>query len=88
MSVEKDLVDRWSNCCSEILDKVVLNFAEAFADMDKATIEYPAICDLSKIDFKKQLEIGNPRKLELSIRLEHPVNIKTQIKDFIEWSRL
>ena len=60
------------------------NFAMAFA-MDNATIEHPA--DLRKINFKKLLGIESLRKHELAIRLERPIDLKTQIKDFIEWSR-
>ena len=56
------------------------NFAMAFA-MDNATIEHPA--DLRKINFKKLLGIESLRKHELAIRLEHPIDIKTQIKNFI-----
>ena len=56
------------------------NFAMAFA-MDNATIEHPA--DLRKINFKKLFGIENLRKHELAIRLEHPIDIKTQIKNFI-----
>lgn len=58
----------------------------AFA-MDNATIVYPAIVNLRKTDFKKLLRIESLRKHELAIRLEHPIDLKTQIKDFIEWSR-
>ena len=87
MSVEKDLIDYWARCNVEIINKATFNFAMAFA-MDNATIKYPAVVDLHKTDFKKLLGIENLRKHELAIRLEHPINIKTYIKDFIEWSRL
>ena len=88
MSVEKDLIDYWARCNAEIINKVAFNFAMAFAEMDKATITYPAVVDLSKTDFEKLFGIKSLRKHELAIRLEHPINIKTYIKDFIEWSRL
>ena len=88
MSVEEDLLDNWARCDAEIIDMAAFNFAMAFAKMDNATIEYPAVVDLSKTNFEKLFGIENPRKCELSIRLEHPIDIKTQIKDFIEWSRL
>ena len=86
MSAEKDLIDHWAHSTVKTIDMAAFNFAMAFA-MDNATIVYPAIVDLRKTDFKKLLGIENLRKHELAIRLEHPVNIKTQIKDFIEWSR-
>ena len=86
MSVEEDLIDHWSRCNAEIINKAAFNFAMAFA-MDNATIVYPAVVDLHKTDFEKLLGIENLRKHELAIRLEHPINLKTQIKDFIEWSR-
>ena len=82
MSVEKDLIDYWGNSTAETIDIAAFNFA-----MDNATIEHPAVVDLRKINFKKLLGIENLRKHELTIRLEHPIDIKTQIKDFIEWSR-
>lgn len=86
MSVEEDLIDHWARCNAEIINKAAFNFAMAFA-MDNATVVYPAVVDLHKTDFKKLLGIENLRKHELAIRLEHPINIKTYIKDFIEWSR-
>ena len=86
MSVEKDLIDYWGNSTAETIDIAAFNFAMAFA-IDNATIEHPAVVDLRKINFKKLLGIENLRKHELAIRLEHPIDIKTQIKDFIEWSR-
>ena len=86
MSIEEDLLDHWARCNAEIINKAAFNFAMAFA-MDNATIVYPAVVDLHKTDFKKLLGIENLRKHELAIRLEHPINIKTYIKDFIEWSR-
>ena len=86
MSVEEDLLDHWARCNAEIINKAAFNFAMAFA-MDNATIVYPAVVDLHKTDFKKLLGIENLRKHELAIRFEHPINIKTYIKDFIEWSR-
>ena len=86
MSVEKDLIDYWANSTAETINMAAFNFAMAFA-MDNATIEYPAVVDLHKTDFKKLLGIENLRKHELAIRLEHPIDLKTQIKDFIEWSR-
>lgn len=86
MSAEKDLIDHWAHSTAETINMVAFNFAMAFA-MDNATIEHPAVVDLRKIDFKKLLGIENLRKNELAIRLEHPIDIKTQIKDFIEWSR-
>lgn len=86
MSVEKDLIDHWVNSTVETINKATFNFAMAFA-MDNATIVYPSVVDLRKADFKKLLRIENLRKHELAIRLEHPIDIKTQIKDFIEWSR-
>lgn len=86
MSVEEDLVNSWASRTVETINKAAFNFAMAFA-MDNATIVYPAIVDLRKTDFKKLLRIENLRKHELAIRLEHPIDLKTQIKDFIEWSR-
>ena len=82
MSVEKDLIDYWGNSTAETIDMAAFNFA-----MENAKIEHPAVVDLRKINFKKLLGIENLRKHELTIRLEHPIDIKTQIKDFIEWSR-
>lgn len=86
MSVEEDLIDHWVNSTAKTINMAAFNFAMAFA-MDNATIVYPAIVDLRKTDFKKLLGIENLRKHELAIRLEHPIDLKTQIKDFIEWSR-
>ena len=86
MSAEKDLIDHWAHSTAKTINMAAFNFAMAFA-MDNATIEHPAVVDLRKIDFKKLLGIENLRKHELAIRLEHPIDIKTQIKDFIEWSR-
>ena len=86
MSAEKDLIDHWAYSTAEIINMATFNFAMAFA-MDNATIEHPAVVDLRKIDFKKLLGIENLRKYELAIRLEHPIDTKTRIKDFIEWSR-
>ena len=86
MSVEEDLVNSWASRTVETINKAAFNFAMAFA-MDNATIVYPAIVDLRKTDFKKLPRIENLRKHELAIRLEHPIDLKTQIKDFIEWSR-
>ena len=86
MSVEKDLIDYWGNITAKTINMAAFNFAMSFA-MDNATIEHPAAVDLRKINFKKLLGIENLRKHELAIRLEHPIDIKTQIKDFIEWSR-
>lgn len=86
MSVEKDLIDHWAHSTAETINMAAFNFAMAFA-MNNATIEHPTVVDLRKIDFKKLLGIENLRKHELAIRLEHPIDIKTQIKDFIEWSR-
>ena len=86
MSVEEDLVNIWASRTVETINKATFNFAMAFA-MDNATIVYPAVVDLRKTDFKKLLGIENLRKHELAIRLERPINIKTYIKDFIEWSR-
>ena len=86
MSGEKDLIDHWAHSTAETINMAAFNFAMAFA-MDNATIEHPTVVDLRKIDFKKLLGIENLRKHELAIRLEHPIDIKTQIKDFIEWSR-
>ena len=86
MSAEKDLIDHWAHSTAETINMAAFNFAMAFA-MDNATIIYPAVVDLRKINFKKLLGIENLRKHELAIRLEHPIDIKTQIKDFIEWSR-
>lgn len=86
MSVEEDLLDHWAHSTVKTINMAAFNFAMTFA-MDNATIVYPAIVDLRKIDFKKLLGIENLRKHELAIRLEHPIDLKTQIKDFIEWSR-
>lgn len=86
MSAEKDLIDHWAHSTAETINMAAFNFAMAFA-MDNATIIYPAVVDLRKINFKKLFGIENLRKHELAIRLEHPIDIKTQIKDFIEWSR-
>ena len=86
MSVEKDLINSWASCTAKTIDMAAFNFAMAFA-MDNATITYPAVADLRKINFKKILGIENLRKHELTIRLEHPIDIKTQIKDFIKYSR-
>lgn len=86
MSVEKDLIDHWAHSTVKTINMAAFNFAMAFA-MDNATIEHPAVVDLRKINFKKLFGIENLRKHELAIRLEHPIDIKTQIKDFIEWSR-
>lgn len=86
MSVEEDLVNSWASCTVETINKATFNFAMAFA-MDNATIVYPAVVDLHKTDFEKLFGIKSLRKHELTIRLEHPINIKTYIKDFIEWSR-
>lgn len=86
MSVEEDLIDHWVNSTVKTINMAAFNFAMAFA-MNNATIEYPAVSDLRKTDFKKLLGIKNLRKHELAIRLEHPISIKTQIKDFIKWSR-
>lgn len=87
MSIEEDLVNSWACHNVKIMNKVAFNFAMAFA-MDNATIKYPAVVDLHKTDFEKLFGIKSLRKHELSIRLEHPINIKTYIKDFIKWSRL
>ena len=86
MSVEEDLINSWARCNVKTINMAAFNFAMAFA-MDNATIVYPAVVDLHKTDFKKLLGIENLRKHELAIRLEHPINIKTYIKDFIEWSK-
>lgn len=86
MSVEEDLLDHWAHSTVKTINMAAFNFAMTFA-MDNATIVYPAIVDLRKTDFKKLLGIENLRKHELAIRLEHPIDLKTQIKDFIEWSR-
>lgn len=86
MSVEEDLLDHWANSTAKTINMAAFNFAMAFA-MDNATIVYPSVVDLRKTDFKKLLRIENLRKHELTIRLEHPIDIKTYIKDFIEWSR-
>ena len=86
MSVEEDLVNSWASRTVETINKATFNFVMAFA-MDNATIVYPAVVDLHKTDFKKLLGIENLSKHELAIRLEHPINFKTYIKDFIEWSR-
>ena len=87
MSVEEDLLDHWAHSTVKTINMAAFNFAMAFA-MDNATIKYPAVVDLSKTDFEKLFGIKSLRKHELAIRLEHPINIKTYIKDFIEWSRL
>lgn len=86
MGVEEDLVNSWASHTVETINKAAFNFAMAFA-MSNTTIVYPAVVDLRKINFKKLFGIENLRKHELAIRLEHPIDIKTQIKDFIEWSR-
>ena len=86
MSVEKDLIEYWANSTAKTINMAAFNFAMAFA-IDNATIEYPSVVDLRKTDFKKLLRIENLRKHELAIRLEHPIDIKTYIKDFIKWSR-
>ena len=86
MSAEKDLIDHWAYSTAKTINMAAFNFAMAFA-MNNVTIEHPAVVDLRKINFKKLLGIENLRKHELAIRLEHPIDIKTQIKDFIEWSR-
>lgn len=86
MGVEEDLVNSWASRTVETINKVAFNFAMAFA-MSNTTIVYPAVVDLRKTDFKKLLRIESLRKHELAIRLEHPIDLKTQIKDFIEWSR-
>ena len=86
MSVEEDLVNSWASRTVETINKAAFNFAMAFA-MDNATIVYPSVGDLHKTDLKKLLRIESLRKHELAIRLEHPIDLKTQIKDFIEWSR-
>ena len=86
MSVEKDLINSWASCTAKTIDMAAFNFAMAFA-MDNATIAYPAVSDLRKTDFKKIFGTENFRKHELAIRLEHPISIKTQIKDFIKYSR-
>ena len=86
MSVEEDLVNSWASRTVETINKATFNFAMAFA-IDNATIVYPAVVDLRKTDFKKLLGIESLRKHELAIRLEHPIDLKTQIKDFIKWSR-
>ena len=86
MSVEEDLLDHWAHSTVKTINMAAFNFAMTFA-MDNATIVYPAVVDLRKTDFKKLLRIESLRKHELAIRLEHPIDLKTQIKDFIEWSR-
>ena len=86
MSVEEDLLDHWAHSTAKTINMAAFNFAMAFA-MNNATIEHPAVVDLRKINFKKLFGIENLRKHELAIRLEHPIDVKTQIKDFIEWSR-
>ena len=86
MSVEEDLVNSWASCTAKTINMAAFNFAMAFA-MDNATIVYPSVGDLHKTDLKKLLRIESLRKNELAIRLEHPIDLKTQIKDFIEWSR-
>lgn len=87
MSVEKDLIDHWANSTAKTIDMTAFNFAMAFA-MSNTTIVYPAVVDLRKTNFEKLLGIENLRKHELAIRLEHPIDIKTYVKDFIKWSRL
>lgn len=86
MSVEENLVNSWANSTVENINVAAFNFAMSFA-MDNATIAYPAAASLHKIDFKKLFGTENFRKHELAIRLEHPISIKTQIKDFIKYSR-
>ena len=86
MSAEKDLIDHWAHSTAKTINMAAFNFAMAFA-MNNVTIEHPAVVDLRKINFKKLFGIENLRKHERAIRLEHPIDIKTQIKDFIEWSR-
>ena len=86
MGVEADVVTSWASHTVETINKAAFNFAMAFA-MDNATIVYPAIVNLRKTDFKKLLRIESLRKHELAIRLERPIDLKTQIKDFIKWSR-
>lgn len=86
MSVEEDLLDHWAHSTVKTINMAAFNFAMAFA-IDNATIVYPAVVDLRKTDFKKLLGIESLRKHELAIRLEHPIDLKTQIKDFIKWSR-
>ena len=86
MSVEENLINSWASCTVENINMAVFNFAMAFA-MDNATIAYPAAASLHKIDFKKLFGTENFIKHELAIRLEHPISIKTQIKDFIKYSR-
>lgn len=86
MSVEEDLINSWAGRTAKTIDMAAFNFVMAFA-MNNATIVYPAVVDLHKTDFEKLLGIENLRKHELAIRLEHPINTKTYIKDFIEWSR-
>ena len=79
MSAEKDLIDYWANSTAKTIDMTAFNFAMAFA-MDNATIEYPSVADLRKINFKKLLGIENLRKHELAIRLKHPIDIKHILK--------
>lgn len=86
MSAEKDLIVHWAHSTAETINMAAFNFAMAFA-MDNATIVYPAVVDLRKINFKKLFGIENLRKHELAKRLEHPIDTKTRIKDFIKWSR-
>ena len=86
MSAEKDLIDYWANSTAETIDMAAFNFAMTFA-MDNATIKYPSVVDLRKINFKKLFGIESLRKHELTKRLEYPIDIKTQVKDFIEWSK-
>ncbi len=86
MSAEKDLIDHWAYSTAKTINMAAFNFAMAFA-MNNVTVVYPAVVDLRKTDFKKLFGIENLRKHELATRLEHPIDIKTQIKDFIEWSR-
>ena len=87
MSVEQDLLDHWAGHLVDFIDMTASNFAMAFA-MDNTTIKYPTVVDLRKTDFEKLFGIKSLRKHELAIRLKHPISIKTQIKDFVEWSRL
>lgn len=55
MSVEKDLIEHWANNTAKTINMAAFNFAMAFA-MDNATIEYPAVIDLRKINFKKLVD--------------------------------
>ena len=86
MSVEEDLLDQWAHSTVKTINMAAFNFAMAFA-ISNTTVVYPAIVDLRKTDFKKLLGIESLKKHELAIRLEHPIDLKTQIKDFIKWSR-